>query len=975
MKRSFWQGLIASLVLLISSPPWLTAQPFMALATDASALTVTNGPVLFRINSTPSISLGAAGTISVFAGTDLILTANATDGVGLITKISFLKSDQPFLTLTNDPPTPNWTGATAVWTNLAPGSHAFSATATDDAGTTVTSLVENVVAFLPFAITNDLQSRTFSLGSNDSLVVGVDHPENLSFQWFKNKSLIATGVDNSLPFPLVRASDAGSYQVRIHSPLQKMTSQLVRVEVVNSNATSVPLDLKGWNVNVVVGADGSGARRTYFDTSYAAWFEAGWNGHWDGLPQSRWLTSYLNPNTIFRFEPYETNNCLLLTLGGSPTNGTLTLVNPASFSRLSFLAASGYGPAFGTVVLGFDDGSTSPPIAFAAPDWLQPYPLLAAGGFGRVRPDAATNSYDGNWWGFGLFETDLDLDALGLSGRRLASLSVTRVSSPVGFTRGTTIGIMAVSGIAHSSGAPLLSPPQPAVTMAGGAACFDTTATGQGPLTYQWRHDGVALADSSRIKGTKSPQLTVFEAQPTDAGEYYIVVSNALGVTPSPPARLTVLGDTAVAGMLQWAFGAGDSPLGTPALSLPACGFDGAAYVASSDGMLYAVNADGSLRWYVPIEARPAGTPAVAPDGTIYVSTLNASGHPGATFAINPQGLVHVVSTNAVSQFAVQRDGEVFIEPVSGGVAALDPAGTTLWTSRLPTPNNAAIAIGADANAYICSSAASGANVAQALMAFGADSAVHWTVSAEGPWAPFTAIGPDGLFYCWTSADGGGLLAYSAAGDLIVQDPAPASIAKGPTIASDGTVYLASTGIPPRLNALKPGTGTNWYANLTSNPTSPPTVGADGNLYQAQSTEITAFDKDGQALWNIQHARGPTSPILDPHARLLVCASTNLLCIQASSGPDLGGWPMLMHDPQRSGRADGCRLQWDPLVPNQLLIDGELGSVWRIESQDILGSGNWQPRAVVPITTSPQPWTVPDGDRGSVRFYRAVLVP
>jgi hypothetical protein len=73
-------------------------------------------------------------------------------------------------------------------------------------------------------------------------------------------------------------------------------------------------------------------------------------------------------------------------------------------------------------------------------------------------------------------------------------------------------------------------------TLGGGlSATFTVEATGAGPLTYQWRRNGIALP------GATNATLTLAELRRHDAGAYSVLVSNPAGIVASAVATLTVL--------------------------------------------------------------------------------------------------------------------------------------------------------------------------------------------------------------------------------------------------------------------------------------------------------------------------------------------------------------------------------------------------------------------------------------------------
>jgi hypothetical protein len=91
------------------------------------------------------------------------------------------------------------------------------------------------------------------------------------------------------------------------------------------------------------------------------------------------------------------------------------------------------------------------------------------------------------------------------------------------------------------------SQPASVTISAGQNATFGATATGTGPLTYQWQELAVgstswaAVSDGGGLSGTLTPTLTVSGAGAAMSGdEFRVVVTNAMGSTTSAPATLYV---------------------------------------------------------------------------------------------------------------------------------------------------------------------------------------------------------------------------------------------------------------------------------------------------------------------------------------------------------------------------------------------------------------------------------------------------
>jgi len=76
--------------------------------------------------------------------------------------------------------------------------------------------------------------------------------------------------------------------------------------------------------------------------------------------------------------------------------------------------------------------------------------------------------------------------------------------------------------------------PQSQSSCLGQSVTFSVFATGSGPLGYQWFFNGAPLS------GNTGTNLTLSPLQKTDAGAYWVVVSNVFGIVTSAPAQLTV---------------------------------------------------------------------------------------------------------------------------------------------------------------------------------------------------------------------------------------------------------------------------------------------------------------------------------------------------------------------------------------------------------------------------------------------------
>ena len=100
------------------------------------------------------------------------------------------------------------------------------------------------------------------------------------------------------------------------------------------------------------------------------------------------------------------------------------------------------------------------------------------------------------------------------------------------------------------------SQPRSQTVYLGETAVFAVSASGTGPLSYQWQFNGGVLA------GASEASLAVTNAQASDSGDYRVVVSNTSGSVTSVVATLTVNTNPPVcvappAGLIAWWTGDG----------------------------------------------------------------------------------------------------------------------------------------------------------------------------------------------------------------------------------------------------------------------------------------------------------------------------------------------------------------------------------------------------------------------------------
>jgi hypothetical protein len=224
---------------------------------------------------------------------------------------------------------------------------------------------------------------------------------------------------------------------------------------VEAGSNMTPVAVTGWNADVVVENTASGPPFTSVASEVGpgggnAYYQTGLPQYAWGMPPSGAFVSFMGDNTIFQFQPYTTNNALILSNDTGLTFGTLTLATSATYASIAILANSANGTnQTGTCTLHFNDGS-SYATTFYAPDWIGGTANVAWFGSGQIN---LTNGVDSN----GLvnprfYQTTLNLSVLlGSTNKPLVSITFNR-------SQAASTAIYAVSGLA-ANGTPSVAAP------------------------------------------------------------------------------------------------------------------------------------------------------------------------------------------------------------------------------------------------------------------------------------------------------------------------------------------------------------------------------------------------------------------------------------------------------------------------------------------------------------------------------------
>jgi len=299
---------------------------------------------------------------------------------------------------------------------------------------------------------------------------------------------------------------------------------------------------------------------------------------------------------------------------------------------------------------------------------------------------------------------------------------------------------------------------------------------------------------------------------------------------------------------LKWRYQTGGTVSSSPAI-----GADGTVYVGSTDNYLYALNPNGTLKWWYWTSG-DVSSPAVAADGTVYVGSED-----GWLYALNPDGTLkwRVLAHGAsLTSFAIAADGTVY-HGADSCLYALSPSGVHRWRYKTYSLFVYSPAVGADSTVY-----------------FG---------SIDGF---FRALYPNGTRR-WQHNTGGRI--WSA-----------------PAIAADGTIYV---GVDSCLYALNADGTFKWQHNISNRVSSSPAIGADGTVYVGSyDGYLYALNAHSSLKWRYQTGGTvSSSPAIGADGTVYIGSDNYLYAIEGDSPLADAPWPKFQHDNKNTGRVGGGR--------------------------------------------------------------------
>lgn len=195
--------------------------------------------------------------------------------------------------------------------------------------------------------------------------------------------------------------------------------------------------------------------------------------------------------------------------------------------------APGGPPSIG--VLSFTQGWV-PPLMASQPTSTN----ITSGGTAKLSVSATGLPLFYQWYRDGIVLTN----GATVSGAQTPSLTVTSITKGSAFhvvVTNTAASVTSSPVAVTITGAPVITmQPSNVSSFPGAPATFSVVAEGAPPLAYQWRRNGVPLANTENLSGTTAPELHIASVSSAELGNYSVVITNSAGNVTSAVAALTI---------------------------------------------------------------------------------------------------------------------------------------------------------------------------------------------------------------------------------------------------------------------------------------------------------------------------------------------------------------------------------------------------------------------------------------------------
>lgn len=431
-------------------------------------------------------------------------------------------------------------------------------------------------------------------------------------------------------------------------------------------------------------------------------------------------------------------------------------------------------------------------------------------------------------------------------------------------------------------------------------------------------------------------------------------------------------------------------------------------------------SATPATNWTVELEMAPYSSPALGPDGSIYIGTGGATGVGGPLpqsrrlFSISSQGTTNWIFTTGGSlrgSAAIGSDGTIYIGSTDGRLYSVSPSGGTNWAAKLGGQVLSSPALGVDGTIYVGATS----NFFNSLYSLRTDGSTNWIFNLGA--VEFTSvgsaqfsspsIGPDGTIYVgsmdrrvysispqgktnwmfamtdvtysspaiandgtiYIGSDDGNLYALNRNGTRKWNFKTGSFIESSPAVSADGTVYIG--GLDGFLRAFDANGHGKWAQTPPGGISASPAICADGSLLVTSfNGGMYAYGPSGATLWTF--TASPTmfsSPVVSSNGTIYVTSGTKLYSLRGTNALGNEPWAMFRRDVKHNARSVQGGLSLPIPFPGggvSLTMNTETDRVYTVQFSTNLQS--WE--ELTNFTPVHSPTTLIDSSGAPARFYR-----
>jgi outer membrane protein assembly factor BamB len=328
--------------------------------------------------------------------------------------------------------------------------------------------------------------------------------------------------------------------------------------------------------------------------------------------------------------------------------------------------------------------------------------------------------------------------------------------------------------------------------------------------------------------------------------------------------------------------------------STPAVAPDGTVYVGSFDGWFYAITPEGRQQWRFKTGQEIKSSPAVADDGTIYFGSRDRQ-----LYALTPNGQCRwKFATGAWvdSSPAIALDGTVYFGSWDKNFYALKPDGSLKWKFNVGNVVDSSPAIAADGTIYF------GAHDKK-LYALDPAGNVRWAFATGAEITTSPAIGRDGHIY-FGSTDGN-LYRLKPDGAEVWHCRTGSGGDSSPVLAESGNIIIA---VPHKIVFVSPAGEVIWTRGVDDWVDATPAVVRNAVICSNPWHQILGVGEDHfTELWRVYVTGNLTSsPVIGNHGEIYCCTDRAVEALQPPPlllPPVQSPWPMFRADARHTGRA------------------------------------------------------------------------